>query len=260
MKRTILFSVGILGLVVSLAVAAMSQGLYWESKTQAMGKEVITKTSYMPGMMRVEGDKEFTVMRLDQEKMYMVHPEKKTYRVMTFAELEAQMKGTMAKFDKQMEKLKEQMKDMPEEQRKMVEKMMGQNMPGKSKEGKVEVEPTGDTKTIVGRICTKYVIKSDGKQVAAVWATKDMKEFAFMRKDMEQYSRRFLAMQGNMGKGIGEGINKVGGFPMEIEIQESVTTTVTKVETRTTPESAFEVPAGYTQEEVKMPKEGKEKE
>jgi hypothetical protein len=243
----------------TIAVMAWSQGLYWESNTAVMGNDVATKTSYMPGKMRIDGDNESTILRFDQEKMYIVHLAKKTYREMTFTELEAQMKNMSSKMDKQMAELQEKMKDMPEEQRKMMEKMMDQSMMGKGGDAKIEVKATTETKSLVGRPCVKYVINSDGKQVAAVWATKDVKEFAPMRKDMEVYAKRFLALRGPGGKGIGDAMTKIGGFPMEMDMGSGVTTKVTKIETRSTVATAFEIPAGFTKEEKKLEEEVKEK-
>ena len=170
---------GVLCALLAIAVAAWSQGLYWESNTAAMGRNIPTKTSYMPGKMRIDSEKEYTILRLDQEKMYMVHPDKKSYREMTFAELEAQMKGMNARVAKQMEQMQGKMKDMPEEQRKMIEKMMKQQgTPGKEKDTKIEVKATGKTQSILGHACIKYAIKENGKEMGSVWATKDIKEFA----------------------------------------------------------------------------------
>ena len=76
---------------------------------------------------------------------------------------------------------------------------------------------------------------------------------------MEQYSKRFLAMQGPGGKGIAEGMRQIGGFPMEMEMGSGVTTKVTKIESRSTPASAYEIPAGYTRDETKLMQEPKEK-
>jgi hypothetical protein len=133
----------------------------------------------------------------------------------------------------------------------MVEKMMGDKMLGKKKEGKVEVVNTGEKKTISGYSCTKFVIKEDGKEVAAVWATKDVKDFEAMRRDMEQFSKRMAAMNPMMGKGTAEGIKSVEGFPIETDMGESMKEVVTKIEKRSIAASEFEVPAGY--KKVKSP-------
>jgi hypothetical protein len=245
--------------LLTVAVMAWSQGMYWESNTAVMGNNVVTKTSYMPGKMRIDGDKESSILRFDQEKMYVVHPDNKTYQEMTFAELEAQMKQMNVRMNKQMEEMQEKMKDMPKEQREMMEKMMGQSTTGKGADAKIDVKATGETKSVIGRPCVKYVINSDGKQAAAIWATKDAKEFASMRKDMESYAKRFLALRGPGGKGIGDAMTKIPGFPMEMDMGSGVTTKVTKIESRAISATAFDIPAGYTKEEKKLEEEPKEK-
>jgi hypothetical protein len=250
---------GLLCVLLAVAVAAWSQGLYWESTTAIGEKSIQTKTSYMPGKMRIDSDNGFTILRLDQEKMYMVNTEKKSYRATTFAELEAQLKEVNSRMSKQMQKMQEKLKDMPEEQRKMVEKMIQQQgMAGKETASKVNVKATGKTQSILGRACTQYSIVEDGKELGSIWATKDVKEYATMRSDMELYAKRFLSLQPG-GKGLADGMYKVGGFPMQMEMGTGITTKVTGMESRSTPAAAFEVPAGYTKDETKLIPESKEK-
>ena len=247
-----------LGLCVALSIVASAygQGIYWESTASGsmmQGKTMTSKFYYMPKMFKTvtREDGEAVMFRLDKEMMIMVNPKEKTYSEMTFAEMEKSMKQVSPKMDQAMAEMQKQMENMPEEQRKMVEKMMGEKMPGKKKEGKVEVVNTGEKKTISGYSCTKFVIKEDGKEVAAVWATKDVKDFEAMRRDMEQFSKRMAAMNPMMGKGTAEGIKSVEGFPIETDMGESMKEVVTKIEKRSIAASEFEVPAGY--KKVKSP-------
>lgn len=255
---------GALGICLALTsvVSAFGQGVYWEGTMSGMHVgERVTKMYYMPKKFKaVTGaDEQVMIVRLDKEVIYTLEPKDKTYSEMTFAEMETMMKKAGSKIDSQMEDLKKKMESMPEEQRKMVEKMMGDKMTGKGKEGTAEVSNTGEKKTINGYACTKFVIKQNGNEFMTVWATKDIKEFEPMRKDMEEFSKRMMAMNPMRSKGLVEAMKKIDGFPIETFLQ-GVKNVVTKVEKRTTASNEFEVPAGYTKVRPKMMENLEEKE
>jgi hypothetical protein len=151
-----------------------------------------------------------------------------------------------------MDDLQKQMKDMPAEQRKMMEKMLGANMPGAKKDPKIEVIKTGEKKTIGGYACTRYSVKQDGKEELSLWVTPDVKSFASMRQDMLEQTKRMSAMVPGGMKGIAEAMQKVDGFPIVTEMGTIMKSTVTKIEMKTVAASEFEVPAGYTKIENKM--------
>ncbi len=242
--------VGVVAIVSLLAVAAFGQGVVWETKTVSNGQEMVSHTYYVPKKMKILNDQggEFTLLRIDQEKIYNVKPKDKTYSVMTFDELEQMGK----KMNSQMAELQKQMKDMPAEQRKMMEKMLGSNMPGAAKDPKVEVIKTGEKKSISGYACYRYIVKQDGKEVVSLWVTADVKAFASMKQDMMEQSRRMAAMTPGGLKGISEAMQKIDGFPIETEMGSLMKSTVTKLETKTVAASEFEVPAGYTKVANKM--------
>jgi hypothetical protein len=201
-------------------------------------------------MKMVEGEAgRFVILRLDKELMIMGDPKDKNYYQMTFAEMEQMIKGVDAAMSQQMEAMKEQLAQLPEEQRKMAEEMMGSRMGGK--EPKVEVSKTGESSTISGFNCTKYVVKHDGQHASTVWATKDITGFETMKTDMEEFARRMKAMMKNLGSknpsGILEGVD---GFPIQTETNDGWKTVVTRVEQKSTPATDFEVPAGYKKEEM----------
>lgn len=241
-----------IGLMVAgvIAVAAYSQGAYWETKMSGgpIQDERLGEMYYAPKMFKdVEkgNDGRTIIVRLDKEVIYQINAKDKTYSEMTFAELEKFMQQMTSKSDERMAALREKMKNMPEERRKMMEKMMGDKMPGQAKEAKIDVTNTGDKKTVSGFSCTKYVVTRDGQEQMELWATKDVKIFDSMRKDFEQYTKRMSAMSPMAGKGYFEAMRKVEGFPMETHMGDIVTV-VTKIEKRSIPASEFEVPAGYT--------------
>lgn len=239
--------------VMLLGAAAHSQGVYWESKTTGAmlnGQSAVSQSYYMPRMLRATTGQgaEYVIMRLDRQVMYTVNPDTRTYSELTFSQLEEVMKKASAQLDAKMAEMKEQMKTMPEDQREMVEKMLAGRMPGGKTKGKVEVVNTGEHRVLSGFPCTKFLIKRGMDTLAAAWATKAVKEYASMRKDMQEIMRRLMSMNPMVGKGFVDGYLKVEGFPIETEMGGSmnVTTLVTKIEPRATPESEFDVPAGFT--------------
>lgn len=234
-------------MLVAMALPAAGQGLVWESVTKGgpAGETASPSTTYMmPGKMKhVTDDGNIVIVRLDREKMYTVKPADKTYWEMTFAEMEQMMKAATAKMDAMKGQMQEQLKNLPPEQREMVEKMYG--MSGGGKKEPVSIATTGKTKSIIGYQATEYVARQGGKDMMKMYVTKGIGEFDRMRKDWEQFNKRLLSMGPGFAEGMAEAYTKVQGFPMEMEIM-GATTTVTKLEKKSTPASEFDVPAGYT--------------
>jgi len=240
-------------LAVTLLVAvhtAPAQGIYWESTTtiDAGGQQTMQSQTYaMPKMLKHASSKgEAMIMRLDQQAMYALQPSEKTYWKMTLAEMEAMMKEAGAKMDDAMKEMESAMKDMSPEERKMMEGMMGDKLKGMTSTGAVDVRTTGKTKKIAGYTSKEYVATRDGQPLMTVWATTELKEFASMRRDWEEFNKRLLSMDIRIGKGMIEAFQKIDGFPMETDMM-GVHTVVTKVEPRTIQASTFDIPSGYTQ-------------
>ena len=247
--RTLLTGMVLALALLAVVAAAPAQGIYWESTTTMdMGTQqtMQSQTYAMPKMLKHSSEKgESMIMRLDQEVMYALQPSEKTYWQMTFPEMEAMMKRAGAKVNDAMKEMETTMKSMSPEQRKMMEGMMGDKMKGMTSTGPVDVRATGKTKTVAGYKTKEYVASRDGETIMTVWTTDDIKEFSAMRKDWEEFNKRLLSMDIRMGKGMIEAFQKIEGFPMETDMM-GVHTVVTKIERRTTPDSAFDVPAGYT--------------
>ena len=237
----------LLAAVVFATQSALAQGLYYESVLKGgpfkEGSENQSKTYLMPKMMKHVNaqDQDFLIIRLDKEKIISVDTKKKTYSEQTFAELEKSMKAASAKMDKQMAEMQEYLKDLPEDQRKMMEETVGKQG---EKMGDVKMSKAGETKNINGFSCSKFVAKEGEKVLMTMWATKDVKGFEPLRKDYETLSRRMTAMNPRFMKGLIDAMFKIEGFPIQTEWG-GMTTTVTKIEGRSTPESEFSVPAGY---------------
>jgi hypothetical protein len=236
----------IIALLAVFAVGAGAQGLYWESivSSDKMQQKEVMKTWYMPKMLKIETGEsgDYAILRLDQEKMYMVRTKNKTFSVMTFADLEKGVKQA----NEQMEKMREQMKDMPAEQRAAMEKMMG---PKGSKEAKASVKKTGESRTVGGYACTRYKIMKGTDEFADLWVTRAIKGFDAMRGDLQAYSKRMAALNPGMGEDLGKAMEGIDGFPME-SVAMGMKTSVTKVEPKSTPVADFNPPTGYKQVEM----------
>jgi hypothetical protein len=243
-------------LLVAMAIPASGQGLVWESvmKGGPAGDSASPSTTHMmPGKMRhVTDDGDVVIVRLDQQKMYTLKPADKSYWEMTFEEMEQAMKAATARMDAMKGQMEEQLKNMPPEQREMVEKMYG--MTGSGKKEPVSVTTTGKTKTIIGYKTTQYVARQGDKEVMSMYVTKGIGEFDRMKRDWDQFNQRLMSMSGGLAEGMSEAYKKVDGFPMEMEFM-GITTTVTKLEKKSTPLSDFDVPAGYTKTKPPMMEE-----
>ncbi len=242
--------------MIALAVPAIAQGLYWESLTTKPGDKEKGKLSqfyYMPGKYKatMDGNQHGAIIRLDKEVMMMMDNKEKSYWEMTFKEMESMMKGVGSKLDAAMEEMNAQMKDLPEDQRKMVEKMMGGRMPGK--EARIDVEKTGESKTISGYKCAKFLLKKGDDEMATVWTTRDISDFAVMKKDMEEFGKRMAAMMPRGMEGaVEKSLSALEGFPIQTERKDGTIMTVTKIEKKSTPAGEFEAPAGYKKQKPPM--------
>lgn len=245
------------GVFVSLtwASVALGQGLYWESTTTGVGSDARATESYaMPKMMKVVSpDGKAVIIRADQDKFINVDNKTRTYREMTFAELQAAGEAMQTQMEAAKAQMEQQMKSMSAEQRAMMEKMMPKKPAGSAAKSAVVVNKTGETKTVAGYTCTKYVATENGKPMLTLWTTKDVKGFDTLREDWLNFQKRIAGSNRNIGGAMVEAYSKIEGFPMET-VMGDITTQVTKVESRTTPASEFEVPAGYKKESMNLPK------
>jgi GLPGLI family protein len=249
MLRQIRQPVGAVLAFLLLAAPAAAQGLYWESTVSGgpVPGAKASKSYAMPKKIRMEQESSTIIMRLDKEMFYMIQPAAKTYSEMSFADMEKMMKTASEAMAAQLEQVKKQLKDLPPEQRAAVEKQFADNplFKAAAADPKVEVAKTTDKRDIAGYSCTKVVVKEDGKESMTAWVTSDIKGFAALREDFTKMMRRMAESSPMLGKGLGQAFEKIEGFPLETEMK-GTKTTVTKIEARTTPDSEFEVPAGFT--------------
>jgi hypothetical protein len=256
MNKHLLRAALVCSLTIAGGVFTFGQGMFWES-TQTFpkmgGTTDTAKYYYMPEKFKIVAGREgnATILRYDKQIMIMLNPTEKTYSEVSFADLEKITKKASAKMDQKMAELQEKLKSMPEDQRKMVEQMMGNKLPGAKNEPKLEVVKSGDTKKISGYSCRRYIVNRDGKEILSVWATKDVKGFETIRKDLDEFQRRMAAMNPMIAKGTMEGLKQIDGFPIETDFGDTMKEVVFKVETRSIPEKEFEIPEGF--KKVKSP-------
>ncbi|MFI5366634.1 MAG: DUF4412 domain-containing protein [Candidatus Binatia bacterium] len=249
-----------LAVAVAWVSAAAAQGLYWESTTSGIGTAPRTAQFYaVPQMMKiVQSDGHVVIVHSDDDKLISIDTKKQSYHEMHIAQLEGAAHAAQGQAQGQMDavraQMEQRMKDLPPEQRAMMEKMMP-NMPGAAaaKPAAVSVKNTGETKSIAGYACTKYVATQGDTTVLVAWTTKDVKGLEGLHDDWLKFQKRMSAMNrlGPSG-GVGDAYAQIDGFPMETEMG-PVKTMVTKVEARTTPASEFQVPSGYKQETLNLP-------
>jgi hypothetical protein len=248
MRKTGLQVIVLALLTLFVATTAVAQGLRWKITTTSMGKEMNSENFLMPKMMKTVADEgESFILRLDKKVIYTIKPETKEYSELTFEEFDRLTEKVMAKTNAQMNQLKEQMKNMPEAQRKMMEQMMGGEQAASTKK-------TGEQKNIAGYSCAQHIIMQGEKEVITVWATQEIKEFAGLKKDYEEFAKRVMGNAPGL-TGAFQELMKLQGFAMEIQMGSMMTQTVTMVEKKSTPASEFSVPTGYTKVKSKLQEE-----
>jgi len=243
MTHTMRTSMRLTVLAVLWASAAVAQGLYWETTTTGIGTQPRTAKIYAaPKMMKiVQADGHTVVVRSDEDKLITIDTAKQTYHEINIAGLEGVAQATQPQLDAARAQMEQRMKNLPPEQRAMMEKMMPNLGAGKS--APVTVNRTGETKTIAGYPCTKYVAKQGDKIILVAWTTKDVKGFDALRDDWVKFQKRMSAMS-RAGSETADAYASIEGFPMATEMG-SIKTEVTTVEPRAIPASDFQIPAGY---------------
>jgi hypothetical protein len=247
MKLTVTDRLMVAALLLCITLPLLAQGVYWESTMTGMGMEQKSQMYYLPKKFKnvssSQQGNDISIVRLDQSKIYNLMPGDKSYSEMSFSDMEGAAKKTGGEMDARMQEMKKGLESMPPEQRQMAEQMMGRMM-NKSPESPIQVEKTGETKSISGFNCTKYVLKQGDKEMATIWATKDLKEFESMKDDFREFAKGMMAMN-PLAKSLRDGMQKVEGFPIQTDMAQGMKTVVTKVEKRSIAASEFEIPSGY---------------
>jgi hypothetical protein len=203
-----------------------AQGLYFETTRSGQGTPS-TKVWYMPGMAKiVTNSGNVIVIRNDKQMVDILNPGKKTYSEISYDDLQ-----------------NKQFANLTPDQRKVLEEHMGQAKDKENAKPNIAVEKASDTKTIEGFKCKKYVVKKDGQPSGTIWATSDIKLADDFHKDAKKLFDRLGSAMGAKDQ-FSEWVDKVDGFPIQIERQNS-TTKITHIKQEPIPESAFSIPPGY---------------
>lgn len=189
--------------------------------------------------------------------IYIVNDEKKSYREMT----KEQMQKMAGQANAAMSQMQERMKNMSPEQRAMMEKMMGDKIPGGMPGAKPDVwasQDTGKSETVDGRKCKVWNLTRNGKPFEEVcvvpYATlggKEDLEKAF--REMAEAFAEFTKGMPNADAGVKARLD-VRGYPVRSRPYDAsgklrgTETVLAKWAEEAIPAAAFDVPKGYTKE------------
>ena len=86
----------VVAMLLCFAVSTFADGMYWQSKTEGLGAPSTAENFAMPKKFKVVLTHDskagsIIIARLDKSLFWTLHPEKKTYNEMTFAEMEQMM-------------------------------------------------------------------------------------------------------------------------------------------------------------------------
>ena len=192
-----------------------------------------------------------TIFNLENEKMSILLPEKKSYWT-----------GTVDKFwEETQDAMRQQMelalKELPPDQREVYKSMMENmgNIAGKNvleDHKNVNVKKTSEKDTIADHSSQKYEVKVDGELIEIVWISEDVDIQEEI--DLDKFGQFMKTMRGPSGEWFFETSTEYidllkQGYPMRsIEMNEwgeSSITEVTEVNKQEIPQSEFQIPDDY---------------
>jgi hypothetical protein len=197
------------------------------------------ETVYL-GAQRVvtESDAMRTIVDLDRRTITAADKTKRTYTVLTFDELNAQMAA-----------LKQQLDALPEEARRAMAPLLEDGPP-------VAVTATGKSQTIAGHRASEHALKG-GVYSGSVWSTEDIPTpAAFIKwKEIERSG------QGpGTGRQLGAAMQKIPGFPLRTRIETKtaggtvvLSNEVLSLREGETPKDLLAVPPGFAKQELGAP-------
>ncbi len=239
-------------LVLLMAVSAISQNdIFMKQKTHTDGMEMMGQVQpakdeiqtvwISSDKIRSDNSQQTIIMRMDQNKMYMLDHTKKTYVEMPLnfgAAMENKIGEAMEKEDVDQE-----------QQQAMMSMMKGMS------QMKLTITPTQETKKIGPWNCRKYEQSLQtmmGPSEGEIWASEDLS------MDPELYSKWSAAMMGQGGmfgnamQEMAAEMKKIKGIPVLTQstmkmMGTSVKSTQELIEYKkgSAPREYFEIPAGY---------------
>lgn len=209
--------------------------------------------------MRMEhgtsGDKQAFVFDGVKQVIWMINYDKKTYNEMTKADID-RLGGQMTEA---MAKMQEQLKKLPPDQRAMVENMMKGQMGGAGAPVEKTVYRKVGTDKVARWTCDKYE-GYRGTQKTSELCTVDPSALGFVASDFEitrklaEFLRKLVPKDADnvfsFGKVEDQGYSGVPIRRVFSMGQRPTTTETTEVTRQTFPPSTFEVPAGFTKQQL----------
>jgi len=218
------------------------------------------------GMARMESNSgRNTASIFKNDTMYVLDAQRKTYTAIDRATLER----TANTMGQAMEQMRAQMAAMPPERRAQMEQMMKQNglgaMTEPAKTPVVDVKASGGSGTHQGKSCKLWDMTRDGapSQQLCVVPFSALQGSNELRALAEKMQAWLAGMSGPLKQMIGDNpmqqspdiANKLGGFPVITRqykdgVLSSEETTVKTWQTQKIDAALFEIPAGYTKQEM----------
>ena len=172
-----------------------------------------------------------TLVDLDAKTITSIDLGKRTYTVVTFDQLTAQMDA-----------LKKSIEMLPPDARKQMGVLFGDSAP-------VTVKATGKTAQIAGYTAAEYAL-SGGPYSGAVWSTD-----AIPTPTAFQTWKGIEHSNGGSARQLGEAISQIKGFPLRTHIEVKtggraivLSNDVIDVKEATPPREMLRVPTGFTQQ------------
>lgn len=246
MKRTLLVS---LALFVVLTAPAVAGYKIEQTMSGADESAVIFVDS---NRIKIDSGHQ-VIFDIDDDKLYMLVPERQVYWSGTPDELVASIRGAM---ESAMEGMLAQVPEDQREQYREQMESMGMHIPGddegEEEQHDVEVVKMEETEEIAGYGTARYQIMVDGELAEEVWIADDVPVAEEL--DLEAFAEYAAAMKQFSGEYAYETseeyIERMStGYPMRTQPfrmgQAGPVTEVTSLVEMDVPDSTFEVPEGY---------------
>lgn len=228
-------------LVVALAILpawANDLAIKQRTTTSAGDKsDVREEMQYVTGdLMIVDGPDARTIIDVAKQTVTVADKEKKTWFLMTFADMREQAESVQKQID-----------SMPPEARKQMEAMLGKDVP-------VVVTPTGKTEKIAGYEAAENTV-AGGPFNGVIWTTNEISMPEGIAK-WRELSAQTMAANGP-GRRLSEALASVKGVPLRTTMTAKMganefTTRAEAVEVREAkpPRDVLQVPQGFTKVET----------
>ena len=239
----------------------------------AGGQPAASTMSLESDRLRMSSAHNDMIYRADLGKVWIMDTGDRSYREMTpesMKQMRAQMAGAMAQ-------MQQNLQSMPPEQRKRIEAMMAQRGMG-PQAGTPEqavYEKDGDPKMVGQWSCTPYKVSVNGAERSQMCIAK-LADVGLTRDDLKAFASLGVFMQSMMAGPGGEHRRPAGvydfdamsksigfdGIPVQTahvstDGKTEIESTIKSVDRKSIPADAFELPAGYTKQEMPMMGAGK---